>query len=377
MADPKSTDEFLNLPIAFVLTDHMQLPDMEAIARALRIRHPALEVEVCDCGADRAGGSLIRCGGEFITIMAMPGPVLPYMSDPAWTRASGYWPQAQDRAAAGRGRGHVIITPIGTPASRLQTTRILTAVTGAVIASTPECRAVVWDGRMVRSAGAWLQLSESAFVRYPDYPITGWIDIVPFRSGAMLGAVTMGLSRFVNREIEFEATNWDIGNVLEKVAGLAAYLTEHGDVVRDGHTIGCSEEERLTVRHTTSTRFAGLPILHAADGAPASGRFAHSLKQLFQPRAITDLGRFPTDQQAAAFVGMPPHDGGILSSYIDGVRGVIGRMLRLPECQHAHTDADARNRLAAEVREFEASMQHALVNQRLFAFYPPHQEAAS
>src|SRR4051812_27874613 len=370
MADRKSTDEFLNLPIAFVLTDHMQLPDMGAVARALRRRHPDLEVEVSDTDADQAGGPLIRCGGEFITIMSMPGPVLPYASDPAWARASGYWPEAQARAAARRGRGHIIITPTGMPTSRLQTTRILTAVAAAVIASTPECRAVVWDGRMVRSAEAWLQLSESAFVRYPDYPITGWIDIVPFRSGAMLGAVTMGLSGFVGREIEFETANWDIGNVLEKVAGLAAYLIEYGDVVRDGHTIGCSQEERLTVRHTTSTRFPGLPVLHAADGAPASGHFAHSLKQLFQPRAITDLARFPTDQQAASFVGMPPRDGGILSSYIDGIRGVVGRMPRLPECQRAHTDMYARNRLVAEVREFEASMQHALVNHTLFAFDP-------
>jgi Domain of unknown function (DUF4261) len=252
---------------------------------------------------------------------------------------------------------------------------MLTAVAGAVIASTPECRAVVWDGRMIRSTEAWLQLSESAFARYPDYPITGWIDIVPFRSGAMLGAVTMGLSGFVGREIEFEAANWDIGNVLEKVAGLAAYLIEHGDVVRDGHTIGCSDEERVKVHHAASMRFTGLPVLHAVDGAPASGSFAHSLKQLFQSKGITDLARFPTDQQAAAFVGMPPHDGGVLSSYIDGIRGVIGRMPRLPKCQRAHTDADARNRLAAEVREFEASIRHALVNRNLFAFYPPQQDA--
>src|SRR5262245_24428974 len=154
MADQKSTNEFLNLPIAFVLTDHMQLPDMGAIARTLRSRHPTLEVEICDFGRDQTGGPLIRCGGELITIMSMPGPALPYMSDPAWTRASGYWPEAQARAAAARGRGHIIITPTGTPTSRLQTTRIVTAVAGAVIASTPECSAVVWDGRMVRSAEA-------------------------------------------------------------------------------------------------------------------------------------------------------------------------------------------------------------------------------
>jgi hypothetical protein len=162
-----------------------------------------------------------------------------------------------------------------------------------------------------------------------------------------------------------------------KVAELAAYLIEHGDVVRDGHTIGCSKEERLKVRHTTSMRFAGLLVLHAVEGAPASGRFAHSLTQLVQPQTITGLARFPTDRQAAGFVGMPPYEGGILRSYIDGVRGCIGRMPRLPECQRVHTDADARNRLAAEVREFEASMQHALVNHNLFAFNPRQAEAAS
>src|SRR5262249_18523818 len=125
-------------------------------------------------------------------------------------------------------------------------------------------------------------------------------------------------------------------------------------------------------------RFAGLPVLYTADGAPASGRFAHSLTELIPSETITDLARFPTDQQAAGFVGMPPYDGGILSSYIDGIRRVIGSKQRLADYHLAHPDMDARHGLAAELRTFQASMQHALVNQKLFAFYPPQQhEAAS
>jgi hypothetical protein len=45
------------------------------------------------------------------------------------------------------------------------------------------------------------------------------------------------------------------------VAGLSAYLIEHGDVIKDGDTFGGSEAERITVRHATSVHIPGMQIL--------------------------------------------------------------------------------------------------------------------
>jgi len=56
--------------------------------------------------------------------------------------------------------------------------------------------------------------------------------------------------------------------MIDKVAGLAVYLVEHGAVVKDGDTFGGDEQERITARYRTSERFEGLPVLFCtADSA--------------------------------------------------------------------------------------------------------------
>ena len=112
--------------------------------------------------------------------------------------------------------------------------------------------------------------------------------------GTLSSSEWLDASRHVTetREIEFETDRPDLGDVLTNVGGLAAYLIEYGPVVQDGNTFGVSETVRMTVRHVTSTRFAGLPVLHASSSGttsvPASDGFA----------------RMPTDRQAASFVGL-------------------------------------------------------------------------
>jgi hypothetical protein len=76
--------------------------------------------------------------------------------------------------------------------------------------------------------------------------------------------VTKGLASFVGREIEFETAKLALPAVIDKVAGLAVHLVEHGAVVKDGDTFGGDELEHLQIRYTASTRFAGLPVFFCA-----------------------------------------------------------------------------------------------------------------
>ena len=81
-----------------------------------------------------------------------------------------------------------------------------------------------------------------------------------------IDAVTIGLSSFIDREIEFEVGRLNPSDVLGKVAGLAAHLIEHGNVIKDGDTFGTSDVERIRIRYDVSERFGGLPILRIAAG---------------------------------------------------------------------------------------------------------------
>lgn len=248
--------------LAFVLLDNPTTPDMSAVARALRTRYPELPVETVSdngpTGAHRnsASSPLIRCGDELVAVMSMPAPI---PNDPGlWSRTATTWPEGKTVAA--RHRGHLIVSVLGKSQQPLPAARLSTAVIGALIAVIPECCGVVWGGKVARPAKLWLEMSGRSFAPFPDYPFTLWLDLLPFRSGAGIGAVTMGLAAFAGREIEFETGKLPFPTMIDKVAGLAAYLVEHGNVVKDGDTFGGDERERFAVRYKNSDRFGGMPV---------------------------------------------------------------------------------------------------------------------
>jgi hypothetical protein len=251
--------------LALVLLKSPATPDMGALAEAIRARHPELPVEV-EGGREegaRQGSPLIRCGNELVAVMSMPAPIPEDTG--LWSRASPIWPQAQ--AVAARHRGHLIVSVLGKNPRRLPTARLTTAVIGALIATMPQCCAVVWNGKVARPADLWLDMSSQSFAPYPDYPVSLWIDILPFRSETGIGAVTMGLSAFSEREIQFETHKLPLATLINKVDGLAVYLVEHGPVVKNGDTFGGSARECFTVRYRNSGQFDGLPVFFCTDDA--------------------------------------------------------------------------------------------------------------
>jgi hypothetical protein len=254
--------------IAFVLLDRSVPLAMQEIARAIRTRYPNLPVEVVAAAQNGASGAqspLIRCGSEFVAVMNMPAPISCDPTEEIWVQAARTWPQAP--AVATRHNAHIIVAVFGKIDNPLREARVVTAVVGGLLDTVPGCLGVMWAGRVARPAILWKDQSRAAFAPFPDYPIMLWIDIAPVRTAAGIDAVTIGLSSFVDREIEYEVGRADAAEVLAKVAGLAGYLIEHGNVVKDGDTFGGSDAERVRVKHSHSHRLAGAPILRVAADA--------------------------------------------------------------------------------------------------------------
>ncbi|MGY3074809.1 hypothetical protein ACVWZZ_001180 [Bradyrhizobium sp. LM6.10] len=85
-----------NSLFSLVLLDNPVTPDMSAVAKVLRARHPELATEVGENGAvqqAQANSPLIRCGNELVAVMSMPARI----PDDAglWSRAAGTWPEEQ------------------------------------------------------------------------------------------------------------------------------------------------------------------------------------------------------------------------------------------------------------------------------------------
>jgi hypothetical protein len=251
--------------MAIVLLDQPTGVDMQAVARTVKARYPALPVEAIAASGQNAQGAaqspLITVGGENIAVMNMPAPLPQVSGNGVWARAAMIWPQVPSVRA--EHRAHIIVATVGHIAP-LREARLVTAVVGGVLDAVRGCSAVMWAERAVRPASRWKDESRAAYADYPNYPILLWIDLAPAKTAAGIIVVTVGLSTFIGREIEFEAGRLDLGSVLAKVAGLACYLIEHGNVIKDGHTFGGSKGERLMVRHAASGRLSRMPILRVA-----------------------------------------------------------------------------------------------------------------
>jgi hypothetical protein len=262
--------------MAFVLLEQPVVVDIEAVAQAIRKRYPSLPVEVVAAPANgqrMARSPLIRCDGELIALMNVAAPLPKEPGEDVWVRAAKTWPQAL--AVLLSHRAHFIVATMGKVESPLREARLVTAVVGAALDAVSGCSAVMWAGRVARPAALWREQSRAACAAYPDYPILLWVDIVPVRTASGIDAVTIGLSSFIDREIEFEVGRLNPSDVLNRVAGLACYLVEHGNVVKDGDTFGDSELERIKIRHAVSKRLGGVPVLQVA----AEGRDLRGLPQ--------------------------------------------------------------------------------------------------
>jgi hypothetical protein len=355
----------------------------------MRQRHPDLSWDLAEdsAAAKPNDALLLRCGEHLVTVVSVPAPV-PHDKD-LWERASLLWPEGREVAA--RHRAHLIVSMTGKNENKLESARITTAVIGGLIAVTPGCCAVIWRKIIARSAPMWLDGSRRAFAPSPGFPFMLWVEILPFPSGQTIGATTAGLSAFIGRDIEFEVEGMDFSTMINRVAGLVAYLIGHGAVIKDGDTIGVSDVDRTKVHFRTS-RFNGDPVLaivpeHAMPGrwkqypiiSPATAR-VHPLLIMLSSVGLFDLSGPDNQVQLRPDVYESEER---LETYEQGLNGWLSKLLKTGAYIEAEKkarsalsrgDAElARSTLisfAEEVRKFQTTVRLALTRGDLFMFLP-------
>ena len=248
--------------IACIVSDSNVLLNSEALIAAFRARHPDIPIEPLVGSKPPAPGALLlRCAGEPVVIMSMPMPLPQQEWDMPAKRASAAWSEALQVFA--NHKHHLVVSTMAETTDRLQTARVIAAIAGALIASVPGCRAVLWESLVAQSAESWKAMSGDAFAPYPVFPYPLWVSLHPFQDGGKVGVISFGLSSFVGREIELEPQALTPEEALNKAAGLAVYLLQHGPALGDGDTFGATAAERIRVRHVQSKRVPGLAVLHA------------------------------------------------------------------------------------------------------------------
>ncbi len=190
-------------------------------------------------------------------LMHIPAPI-PEREAESNAAGNFLWPDGEDEAAAHR--AHVIVTLAGKGESPVAEAMLVTRL--ALVALE------LFDGLGVYWGNACVTNSRELFeqcareMTETHLPLPVWLRFQPVRADAdqdttedlpnEIGMYTLGLKQFGLMEIEIDRCGMDLGELFEFVSNLAHYLVMSGPVIKDGNTVGGSEEERILVRHRPS-----------------------------------------------------------------------------------------------------------------------------
>jgi hypothetical protein len=178
-------------------------------------------------------------------------------------RQSWMWPEAGESVAGHT--SHLIVTVLADERSPVERLELLSRVIVAIIEAC-EVAAVHWGaaGMLIEPSEFRGVVEESCEDGMP--PLMLWVNLLASASeneGATL--VTLGMQSLGLVELEVLNSKLEPADLLEFVGGVVSYLAENGPVLQDGETIGLSEDQKVTVEHTTSAFNPGQPVirLHA------------------------------------------------------------------------------------------------------------------
>lgn len=114
--------------------------------------------------------------------------------------------------------------------------------------------AVYWgSGSITIPRDEFLSLADGATRDEP--PLFLWCRFQPTKNARNeLGFYTIGLRQFGLMEIEVDQSSWEPQALTEFVFNIAQYLVQSGPVIKDGDTVGGSNEQRINVRHEKSSQ---------------------------------------------------------------------------------------------------------------------------
>ncbi|MEM8793400.1 MAG: DUF4261 domain-containing protein [Pseudomonadota bacterium] len=81
----------------------------------------------------------------------------------------------------------------------------------------------------------------------PEFPTRYWVSVQLTQDGEAFGGATQGLRSFTGYEVELAPVSWPMSDVADHLVGTVLYLFEAGPVLKDGETLGVSQEKRFRI----------------------------------------------------------------------------------------------------------------------------------
>lgn len=199
------------------------------------------------------GGSLVAMMGDITLVVAlMPTPV-PNEEAEYYASANYMWKNAVE--AAKSHKAHILISVLGKDADLLEAGKLFTKVVSSCLKQ-DHAIAVYTDGavfqpQFYREVASFMQQDKDAL------PILDWVWFGVCRTDEYTGIYTYGMRKFGKEEMEVYATNANLNEVREFLLDIVTYVLDSDVTLKDGDTIGFSEEQKLKVTLSDAIALGG------------------------------------------------------------------------------------------------------------------------
>ena len=243
--------------LALVALERPELPPFEDVAAWYAEHFPDAPQPALAGATDKL---LTFTIGDFTAAATLVTRPIPWSQLEGPCATAWYWPEAgralRDHSA------HLLVAVVDEGGSPIENSACLTRLTVALTIAAPAVGVFWGPGRLVHAASAFVEQAVQA--RDDNLPLFLWVDFRIESAGAGAGAVqlyTTGLEALGQNELEVAAYAGPPQELLDHSYNIAHYLLEQNKVVRDGDTIGLTDDLQVTAHRGPSMLGGELKVL--------------------------------------------------------------------------------------------------------------------
>ena len=195
---------------------------------------------------------MFNVNGLLCSVALMPAP-LPNNEAEQNAAFNYFWPEAVATVRQHQAHLLVVVMPLGNDAATPIT--VMSLYSKLVCACLADDNALgIYTSGTVFAPDFYQDMCNA--LRHGELPIMAWIFIGLYGDEGGSNAYTIGLEQFNKMELEILASRHEPNELFTFLCGICDYLIANDVTLRDGETIGFSEDEKLAI--TRSPRVAGI-----------------------------------------------------------------------------------------------------------------------
>lgn len=190
--------------------------------------------------------------GMRLAVSFIPAPV-PDGEAEHYAAANYLWPEAVE--AARSHRAQILVAVLGDKTEPLEQGKLFTKAAAACLKQ-PGALGIYTDGAVFQPE---FYRDFAALMKKGGLPVMDWVWFGICRDETQAGIYTYGMKKFGRDEMEVyvDRDGADLNAIRDFMMSIVSYVLESGAVLRDGETIGFSEDQKLPITRSRGVALDG------------------------------------------------------------------------------------------------------------------------